>query len=168
MIRSIDLQHGNRVATLTIEGLAPPTPEPAAQARPSFPGAQKLKVDPSVVKPADGAVRLLVSLLLPRGYKINPLAPMRYLVEAASATGPIDRSVLGKLTDVASPAKTFEVALPTKATSGEETLKLSLVYYYCQDAPGGLCKSKTVEWTVPVKLSADATATTVKLEHEAE
>jgi len=103
---------------------------------------------------------------LPRGYKINPLAPMRYLVEAASASGPIDRSALGKLTDVTSPAKTFEIALPTKGTTGEETLKLSLSYYYCQEGPGGLCKSGSVIWTVPVKLSADATATTVKLEHE--
>jgi thiol-disulfide isomerase/thioredoxin len=166
LIRSIDLRHDNRVATLTIEGLAPPTPEPAAPAKPGFPGALKLKVDPVTVKPVDGAVRLLVSLSLPRGYKINPLAPMRYLVEAASASGPIDRSALGKLTDVTSPAKTFEIALPTKGTTGEETLKLSLSYYYCQEGPGGLCKSGSVIWTVPVKLSADATATTVKLEHE--
>ncbi len=66
------------------------------------------------------------------------------------------------------PASTFDVTLPVNSASGEESVKLSLAYYYCQEGASGLCKSGSVQWSIPLKFSAKATASMVKLEHEAE
>ncbi len=89
-IRTIDLANADQVSTLTIDGLEPPKLPQRDSEKPSFPGAVKLKVDPVTVAPADGTVRLHISLTLPRGYKINAEGPMRYLVESEGAGGPID------------------------------------------------------------------------------
>jgi thiol-disulfide isomerase/thioredoxin len=154
-IRTIDLKHDNRVATLEIQGLAPPEP-PKADAKSKFPGAARVNLTAAELKPVEGKVRLQVALELPDGYKINPLAPLRYLVEAGDATGPLDREALGKLTTVEHPSASFDIELPAGAGMGSEKLKISLAYFYCQEGSEGVCKAGSVIWSLPVVLSADA------------
>ena len=64
----------------------------------------------------------------------------------------------------------FEMAisLPLSAKSGEETLKVSLGAYYCQDGNEGLCRATSVVWTVPIRIAADAKSDSVALTLEAE
>jgi thiol-disulfide isomerase/thioredoxin len=171
LIRVIDLEHESRVSTLTIEGLAPPEIKPAAP-HPAFAGAEQFKVPAASVQPVDGTVRFRVSLKLPRGFKINQEAPMRYMLEAVSEDGrPIDSAGLGKLIDPPHRDREFDVLAPVRPAAkepvGQEVFKLSLLYNYCQDGPNGVCKAASVVWQVPLTVSADATATTVKLEHQA-
>ena len=90
------------------------------------------------------------------GYKINDLAPMRYLVESNDASGPIDRAALGKLVSVETKSPTFEIELPAAADTGHETLKVSLGYYYCQTGAEGVCKAGSVVFSLPVTLSPGA------------
>lgn len=162
LIRVIDLSAGNKVSTLTIAGLAPPKPiEPPAQA--AVPGGKQVELPSTQVRAVDNAVRLAVKLELPEGYKINPRAPMSYRIEAAAEKGPIARAALGQPTRVKEPAAEFEVALPLSAAAGEDKLKLSLTYYYCQDGAEGLCKVGSVVWNVPLTISADAKETSVPL-----
>jgi len=162
LIRTIDLEHNNQVATLEIRGLAPPElPRTAAANKPRYKDAEQVKLPDAIVKPADGAVRLAVKIKLPAGYKINPLAPMRYYLDSESPTGPIDRAALGKLTPLDHPSAQFEIKLPLKETTGRETLTLSMNYYYCQSSDSGVCKIGSVTWTIPIALSSDASSSSI-------
>lgn len=160
LIRVVDLDAPERVVTLTITGLEAPAPvEPPA----ATPGGEVIDVPPMTLKPENGAIRLAIELTLPEGYKINPRAPMSYRVEAAAAKGPVRRAALGKSMKIKEPATSVDVQLPVDGASGEDVLKLSLTYYYCQEGAEGLCKVGTAIWSVPVKLNAKASETSVLL-----
>jgi DNA-binding beta-propeller fold protein YncE len=161
-IRTIDLAAGNKVATLEIKGLKPPKP-PSIDSKPSFPGAAEVGLQKARLKPVDGKVRLQVALQLPSGYKINPAAPLRYLVESSDAKGPIARDALGKLVDVKEPSPTFDIELPAIATTGMENLKVSLAYFYCAEGAEGICKGGSVVWSLPLDVSPTADATSTRL-----
>jgi hypothetical protein len=161
VIRTVDPTNG-KTGTLQITGLAPPSPPKTAK-KPSFAGATQVELEPSVVRAVDGRVTLTVQLKLPDGWKINPLAPMAYLLEAVGESGAGDRAQLrGELTRLATPADRFDIAVPI-ATNGDAVVRVSLNYYYCQDEGAGLCKAGSVVWTVPLKIAPDAEATAIPL-----
>ena len=162
LIRTLDLATG-KVATLAIAGLAATgrapeqttgqadgTPAPAAGTpaggfgalatprKPSFKGAIQEKLKAQAVKAVNGKVKLAVSLMLPEGWKVNPLAPMSYWIEATKPGGPVDRTVLGRV-KLPAPVSEFELAVPVKE-SGDDELTVSLNYYYCQEKDDGVCK----------------------------
>ena len=122
----------------------------------------------ATVKPVEKQLKLHVQLELPEGYKINPLAPMRYYVEADKAGGLVDRAALEHAKQPDKLASEFDIRLPLAKQAGEETLKVSLGYYYCQEGNEGLCKTGSVVWTVPVKLAAAAASETLVLKHKIE
>jgi hypothetical protein len=163
-IRVVDLDKGNQVTTLSIAGLEPPAAA-KADSTPKFAGAVEVSQPAVKVKPIDGKLRLQIQLTLPSGYKINPLAPLRYLVEAAGPSGPISRDALAKLTDAAERKPGFDIELPLSNPQGSEKLKVSLAYYYCQEGAEGLCKAGSVVWSVPVELAADGSDSPVHLLH---
>jgi thiol-disulfide isomerase/thioredoxin len=160
-IRTIDLST-NAVATLEIKGLEPPESR-RVPTTPGFPGATEVDLATARVNPIDGKLRLQVMLELPEGYKINPLAPLRYLVEAAGGGGPLQRETLGKLLEVGTKSATFDIDLPADSSSGTEKLKIWLAYYYCQSGGEGLCKAGSVVWKLPVTLAPDAPSTSAQL-----
>ena len=161
LIRTIDIEHGSQVATLEIRGLAPPEPPKiAAASKPSFKNAQQVTLPEATIKTADGAIRLAVKFTLPAGYKMNSLAPMRYFLEAEGPSGPVDRLALGKLTPLDHPAAEFEIKVPVTQSTGRETLKLSMNYYYCQSSDTGLCKIGSVVWTIPLTIAGGAATAT--------
>ena len=164
-IRTIELSGSHKVSTLEIAGLTPPKP-PKAEAKPHFPDAEHVNLAPVTVKPEDKAVKLQVVLTLPAGYKINPLAPLRYVVESADKQGPFNRESFGKLVSVEKPSSTFEIVLPLDEASGSEKLTVSLGYYYCQNGSEGVCKVGSVAWTLPLTVSATATETEAKLTYK--
>jgi hypothetical protein len=167
LVRVVDLDHDNRVSTLELAGLEPPAAPEAAPLAPNK-DAKQVAAPEAELKAEDGAVRLAVELELPEGYKINALAPMGYQVEAVDKEGPIDRAALGKPVRLKEPSAKFEIKLPVAADSGEDELKVTLNYYYCQEGGEGLCKVGTVVWTVPVKLGGDATRSTAPLKLKVE
>ena len=150
------------MATLEIKGLKPPE-RTKAEAKPSFPDAAQVPLETVRLKPVDGKIRLHVELTLPEGYKINPLAPLRYLVEAEGTSGPIVRDGLGRLVRVEPPSDAFDIELPATASAGSDKLKISLQYYYCQKGSEGVCKAGSVIWSVPIELSDEATASSATL-----
>ncbi len=169
LVRVVNLSD-NRVSTLSIPGLEPPKPaaEPGAD-RPRA-GAAQERLKPVSVRPDRGAIRLAVDLVLPEGFKINPLAPTSYRVQAADgdgipAAGVIRRDGLGKSTRLDKPSTRFEITLPLASSSGEDTLSVTLNYYYCREGAEGICKLGTVVWIVPVKVSAEAIPGAVPLRH---
>jgi thiol-disulfide isomerase/thioredoxin len=154
LIRVVDLDHENRLGTLEIQGLEPPqAPEPA----PLEPNkdAKLVDVPETALAPQQGEICLSVKLELPKGYKINALAPMAYQVQAVDAEGPVDRAAIGKAVRLKEPKAAFEIKLPVTAETGGDELKVTLNFYYCQEGDEGLCKTGTVIWTVPFTLGGD-------------
>jgi thiol-disulfide isomerase/thioredoxin len=170
LIRTIDLASG-KVGTLEIAGLAPPggdgpagaTSTAGAPKKPSFKGATQEKLKPQTVGAVDGKVKLAVSLKIPEGWKVNPLAPMSYWVDATKPDGPVDRAALGR-TKLPEPVADFEVAVPVTGP-GEDEVTVSLNYYYCEDKPDGVCKFGAVVFTVPLKITKGGSKESVKLVH---
>jgi DNA-binding beta-propeller fold protein YncE len=162
LIRVIDLDNDHRVSTMALEGLElPASPEePPAKA---FKGAKSITVPPARVRVEGDKLRLGVTLDLPAGYKLNPLAPPRYRVTAAGSAGPLDRAALDKAVSLDEPLSAFTIELPVKATSGEVELQLLVNYFYCKEGSEGLCKAASVVWSVPVTLSDDANDSVVPL-----
>jgi sugar lactone lactonase YvrE/thiol-disulfide isomerase/thioredoxin len=167
-IRVIDLAAGNKVTTLEIKGLKPPTP-PQIQTAPDLSRAKIVEVAKADVKPADRRVRFAVELKLPEGWKINPEAPMSYLVLPSNGGGGVmDRSQIGKAARLKPPAAKFEVAVPVTAAPGDDVVQLAVNYYYCQEDGKGLCKAGTVVFKVPLAVSAEAKDEAVALEYSVE
>jgi thiol-disulfide isomerase/thioredoxin/sugar lactone lactonase YvrE len=185
LIRTIDLASG-KVATFTIAGLtspnapagsgtggesvattptaAPAAPVPAAPKKPAFKNAAQEKVKAASVKATDDTIRLRVSLVVPKGWKINELAPMSYWLDSTKEAGPADRTAFGR-TKLSKPLAEFEV--PVKVSGeGDDELNVSLNYAYCQTGDEGVCKVGSVVFTVPVTIAADGSAQPVKLVHE--
>ena len=160
-IRTIDLSTG-KLATLDIPGLEPPPP-PKAPSKLTLPGTAEIDVPAARVKPVDGRVRLHVALALPEGYKMNPEAPLRYLVEPSTLKGPIERDVLSRLTDVAERKPNFDIELPVTGDAGTDRLKVSLAFYYCQEGAEGVCKAGSVVWMLPLNVANDASDTSAPL-----
>jgi thiol-disulfide isomerase/thioredoxin len=162
LIRAVDRRSGD-VKTLSIDGLEPPEPAKTLKA-PSFPFAKQERVPPVTASAKDGVVRFRVKLDLPRGYKLNALVPPRYVVEAIGASGPVDRSKTGVLVELKSDTAEFEIAVPLKG-EGQDRLKISIAYYYCQEGNEGLCKVGAVTWNVDLIVAARHAAETVQLSH---
>ena len=165
VIRTIDLAANNVVQTLEIHGLKPPQPPEELPNSGDFPGAEKIVLDDIAITPKDGKIAFQVDLAVPPGWKLNPLAPMSYVVRSERESGAIDRSTFGKSVSVDPPASSFRILLTADET-GDDTLTVSTVYYYCQISGTGLCKVAGVSWTVPLKVSDTADEATVSLRHQ--
>lgn len=159
-IRAVDLAT-RKVRTLALEGVTAPKPP---RRPPTFPNATVVKLGPVEVKPGSG-VTLDVALTLPRGYKLNPGAPMEYLVEA-----PDDPSALGSAisplgTRVKDPRTEFQIEVPLAQPAAEGArlnLKLSLKSLICQTT---LCEVHSTIWEVPVTFTSSGDSV-VKLTNE--
>ncbi len=162
LIRTIDLKT-KKVATLTIAGLQSPTAPKIIDKRPTFKGALAEDSPLATIKPVNGEVKLNVQLKIPAGWKVNSLAPMSYWVDSTKPAGPVNRAALGKR-KLDKPVANFEVILPVSG-SGEDEIRVSLNYYYCQDADEGVCKIGSVVFTVPLKIADDAKESAVTISH---
>ena len=91
-IRVIDLENGNKVTTLAIDGLSPPTP-PRPEIQHTFPNPRRFDLSPTEVKATGDTVTLSVSIDLPEGYKLNDAAAMGYLVEVEAGTNGVEHEL---------------------------------------------------------------------------
>jgi thiol-disulfide isomerase/thioredoxin len=154
-VRVVELNNGNKVRTLDLASVPAAAPPRAA---PAFPNARTVKVAPVKVKPGP-AFTLDVQLGLPEGYKINPDAPMPYVLEGGETpAGSVTPRVVA---EVAPPKETFAVNVPL---SGEVkpgvvfTLKLSVSAFLCKAT---LCEIHSVVFEIPVTLADDGATTVV-------
>jgi hypothetical protein len=127
--------------------------------------AREVELPRAVLRPVDGAVTLEVQLSLHEGEKLNIDAPMRYLLAAAAEEGPVDRQQLGRPQRVLPPAAEFRIRVPLAATSGEDRLRLSLSWYYCEEQTG-TCKEASVAWLIPLRLDDEAPSGVLRLRQE--
>jgi thiol-disulfide isomerase/thioredoxin len=170
-VRAVDLRT-RKTRTLPIRGLQPPA-ETASSFAPAAdsddaaagPNSEELKAGPRRLAVGEGA--LTIELSLPEGHHLNPSAPHRYQVEVEEGEGRLALVSAGA-TAAASVADArklsasdkslrlpFRVAL--RATGeGAALLRVRLTVYYCREDNTGVCRVKTLNWRVPVEVTAAA------------
>jgi DNA-binding beta-propeller fold protein YncE len=166
LIRTVDLDGSHRVRTLEINDLKPPVLA-AQPAKPSFPGAVRRDLPAQKVRPIGGRIKFSVELDVPADWKINPLAPMRYVLQSSGSGELFDRPSFGTMEAVEPPAERFEFSIPA-ADVEKDAITVSMSYYYCQNGGEGLCKVGSVIWSVPLSVSSDGQADEVRLLHKVE
>jgi thiol-disulfide isomerase/thioredoxin len=162
-IRTITLD-GHQVATLEIQGLAPPKKPREKAPGHVFPNVETQTLKTAAVQPQEGHVRFQVKLNLPPGTKFNPDAPMGYVV-TAKGDGPLERAALDKFQRIQPPAQEFEIRLPVAQNTGQQDVQVSVIYYHCQEGAQGLCKVGSVQWNVPLDVGSEGAPPSVTLEH---
>jgi hypothetical protein len=141
------------VATLEIKGLQPPS---GAETPLAEEDGTVIEVPKAKVKAADGVLRLVVTLDLPKGFKLNARAPLGYRLAAGADDGPLDRQSLGKPGRIDPPATTFEIPVKVASPAGNDTLRLSVTFFYCQEGAEALCKAASQVLTIPIELDPQA------------
>jgi hypothetical protein len=150
-IKVIDLKE-KTAQTLELAGLKPPAPPHRA---PSFPNALALKVPKASVGPGT-SITLDVALPLEKGVKLNPQAPMPYLVETPGASGVLSDKVppTGAKLEPPSPRFSIPIDLAKPAAAGDSfDLKFSIAAFVCNEG-SNVCLIKSYVWTVPVSISS--------------
>ncbi|MCH7989209.1 MAG: redoxin domain-containing protein, partial [Planctomycetes bacterium] len=154
-----------QVTALTIAGLNPPKPPQTTESEFAF-SEDAAKVKPQTVTAGD-TLKFKITLNLPKGYKLNKLAPISYRVKAAGRQNLIAAVQLNKrhrLNSSAGSNGTLTVPVPLAAQTGKATLELTVSYGYCRDGIGGLCKIKTARWRIPVEVTESADRDVIELE----
>ncbi|QGJ71877.1 NHL repeat-containing protein 2 [Planctomycetales bacterium 10988] len=155
LIRVIDLET-KKVSTLAVEGLKPPklpakTPATvAAVESENAEQAQSVAVSVNNEKP-----ELLIDLKLnlPKGFKINDLAPMQVRMEEAGTAGLVDTKRFQPVQRIQIPLDQITVSVPFEKKTGKTEIELTWDYFYCSKGKEGICKVGSATWTIPVELT---------------
>ena len=140
LIRVADLKT-RRLDTLQIKGLEKLRPPKSRQ----FAG-ESIELPAQTIEPGD--TTLTIQLELPRGYKLNALAPT-----ALTITAPQNQVVnLTGGSEQTFNSPSFPVTVPIRVTEGEATLRADFIVYYCEAAKESLCYFKEARLSIPVKV----------------
>jgi thiol-disulfide isomerase/thioredoxin len=161
-IRKVDLQTG-KVQPFMIDGLAPPNPVKRADDSTDGDGRKPTRVAAQRVAP--GTLTFEADLHIPKGYKLNLLAPLSFRLGAAGDQSVVAAGQFGERAEIEAPTEgtTVKFAVPLAAKAGNGELKVTLSYGFCRDGAGGLCKLGTASWLVPIEVAADAKTTLIHL-----
>jgi NHL repeat len=159
-VRVVDLKT-NTVKTLDLAGLSPPRP---ARRAPSFRGAKVINV-PAVEAPPGKAIKLAVSILLPKGEKLNEEVAMSYLVETPGKTGILAPEVPAEGDRIKPPKTEFPISVPLAkpaATGDSLELRLSLQTFVCSET-SSLCKIVNYRWNVLITFGKSGADEAIRL-----
>lgn len=135
----------DQVSEFKVQGLTPP--ELPKTSGDSFAATSAAALNASAQTVAAGKpIKVTVTPKLPTDYKLSPLAPIKFSLKSADASG--KTIATGKGT-VKGDQLTLE--LPAlDAASG--TYLLNLRFGYCRDGVGGLCKQHSTQWKLPLQI----------------
>jgi hypothetical protein len=161
-IRKVDLRTG-KVQPFAIEGLAPPNPVKPADDSNDGDGRKPIRVAAQRVAP--GTITFEGALHIPKGYKVNLMAPLSYRLAAAGEQSLVAADQLGERVQIEPPAEgtTVKFSIPLAAKTGKGDLTVTLSYGFCREGAGGLCKLGILTWQVPIEVAADARTTVIHL-----
>jgi DNA-binding beta-propeller fold protein YncE len=97
-----------------------------------------------------------IALQLPEGYKINPLYPASFRVQAEGDQSVLPAEKIAGKQKASLKDDTATVTVPMTGETGKVPLQLALTYGYCRDGKGGLCKVSTTRWSLPLSVASDA------------
>lgn len=107
---------------------------------------------------AEGSGELLLRLILPDGYKLNPNAPSRM------RWGSAGDSLTLEAADQLLPLTVTEVRLPLTLSEGTDVLYGQITLYYCREGQEGLCLIDEVAVDLPVEIVSGGTSSTLIIE----
>jgi thiol-disulfide isomerase/thioredoxin/DNA-binding beta-propeller fold protein YncE len=136
-IRIVDLKT-KRTDTLQIKGLDKLRVRTTSK---RFAG-ETIELPVQTVEPGDATLTL--NLELPKGYKLNALAPSAVVVASVGGADQVIRN------------PQFPITAQLKLSEGESTVKADLVIYYCESEKESLCYFKEAVVSVPVKVKKGA------------
>ena len=160
-ILTVDLKT-KAVKELTTLGLTPPKNRLAESD--AFPTDLPVtKVKEQTVKAGEN-LTIKVALHLPEGYKVNPLFPISYRLNAGKAQTLIPEEQVNGKHKASAEGGTVTLDLSMTGNTGDAVLEIALTYGYCRDGQGGVCKVKTTRWNLPLKATGDAQSAEIDLE----
>jgi DNA-binding beta-propeller fold protein YncE len=165
-IRVVDLKT-KQTSTLDIKGLQPPAANAANGPNESeaAPNAEETRVPTQTLR-AGGNGAIVIQVELPSGYHLNPAAPQRYRVSVESGEkqlGLISESHLGvigreKVVSASSKSLALPLRIPFRThEAGTAALRVQLTLFYCREDNTGVCRIKTLVWTIPVDVENNTT-----------
>jgi DNA-binding beta-propeller fold protein YncE len=153
-IRVVDLKT-KQTRTLKINGLAPPARSFAAVETAAGPNAEEIKTAPQQLRAGANAT-LEISVELPPGYHLNPMAPQRYKVSVEETKALV---VDEKLAARSAKDLKLPIRIPLNAgNAGSANLQAQVTLFYCREDNTGTCRIKTLIWKQPIQITTDATA----------
>jgi hypothetical protein len=159
-IRVVDLKT-KHASTLRLNGLTPPAQSFAAAETAVGPNAEEITTAAQQLRLTPNAT-LEISVELPPGYHLNPMAPQRYKLSSDDTkTVAIDE----KLASRSAKDLKLPIRVPLNAVKeGSANLQAQVTLFYCREDNTGTCRIKTLVWKLPVQVTANtAAANKVKL-----
>lgn len=144
---------GKERSELVLKGLRPPPQAPPTMPMPE-PAAVTL---PEAAVRAGKSARVSLDVTLPAGYRLHPLAPFFYGVLQTS--GPIRFDPKSRKGALAAPKP--PIAVEFTAQEGRSEALLNVAFYYCRADGKGLCRARSVTYTLPIAASARERGSTI-------
>lgn len=116
---------------------------------PATPSPHPTQTAPQSVRA--GSATLTISVELPKGYKLNPLAPSRVIVAAEGQGNILFR---GGARTVTIRPPWFPLQIPFQAMNGTGRISTQMLLYYCEAGKESLCYFKEVSLTTPIAIRA--------------
>ena len=158
-IRVLDMKT-KEVSTLQIKGLKTEVSKDMSQsAIPSF--ARSVELPLKTLK-ADSEIQLTLNIQLPKGYHVNPNAPLIYRIDTGSG---IQIEQANREVRLEKPELPIKISGKTTPEVQSTDLKISVSFYYCREDNQGACYMDAVVWHQPVKIDKDTGDTTVIIDY---
>jgi len=158
-IRTIDMKT-KEVSTLQIKGLKTEVSKDMSQsAIPSF--ARSLELPLKTLKMGSD-IQLTLNINLPKGYHVNPNAPLIYRINAGNS---IQVEQPNKEVRLENPVLPIKVSFKTGSGIEKTEIKVSVNFYFCREDNQGACYIDAVVWQLPIKIDKDTGDTAVALDY---
>ena len=107
-------------------------------------------------------IQLTLNINLPRGYHLNPNAPLICRIAAGEGIY-FERG--NQDIKIEKPVLPVMFKLKSGSELKETDLKVSAIFYYCREDNQGACFIDAVVWRLPIKIEKDAANTAVTLDY---
>lgn len=146
-VRVIDLQTGS-TSTLVLKGIEEFSPVSTSG---SGGGKTVKRLEKQQVQPGEGTIEL--EIVMPPGYKFNPLAPSSVQWESQNDVVLLPEGADGNLSGAEMPK-----SQTVQFHEGTDELRVDLNIYYCENERESLCLIEMVELVVPVEVAPGGAA----------
>ena len=160
-IRVVDLENGNRVSTLKINGLKPPVIRKRVTVRPEI--EETVEADRVSIKPTAGAIRVDVDLTFPDGFKLNELAPIYYSIHEKRSNLISDETRDQRL-KAAVESNQVSLQIPVQS-DGDLLCEVDVEFFYCKTGLEALCKLGQLRLLIDAVVDESATESRIELTH---
>lgn len=160
----MDLAAPGQLVPLAIDGLSPPD-EAGRVPFGAIPDTEDNAFDAVRLKSVAGSVKAKFTINLPPGCKLNEAAPMSYAIQVVQE-GLIDPVALNTPIRIQPPSTAPLVKIPVLKDAGESTVRLRLVYYYCEEGAEALCRIDSVSWTGQIIVDPAGSPDPLDLRHD--